>query len=144
MALALCQQLRAARSSLPTRLALISPALDLTVSDPRQPEIARVDPLLDIPGSRAAGTWYAGELPLSDPRVSPLCGDLGGLPPIGVWTGTHDLLYPDALRLKSKAHEAGASVSLFEYDWMFHVWPLLRLPESKEALEQIAMFVQEP
>jgi acetyl esterase/lipase len=144
IALALCQQLRAAELSLPARVALISPALDLTFSDRRQPEIARVDPLLDIPGSRAAGAWYAGELPLTDPRVSPLFGELDGLPPIAVWTGTHDLLYPDAVRLKNKAQEARASVSLFEYDRLFHVWPLLRLPEGKTALEQIATFVQEP
>jgi acetyl esterase/lipase len=143
MALALSQQLRAAGLSLPARLALISPALDLTVSDPRQPKIARVDPLLDIPGSRAAGAWYAGELPLTDPRVSPLYGELDGLPPIAVWTGTHDLLYPDAVRLKSKTEEVRASLSLFEYDRLFHVWPLLRLPEGKATLEQIATFVQE-
>ena len=143
MALALSQQLHAAGLSLPARLALISPALDLTLSDPRQPEIARVDPLLDIPGSRAAGTWYTGDLPLTDPRVSPLYGELQGLAPIAVWTGTHDLLYPDAVCLKSKADQAGASVSLFEYDRMFHVWSLLRLPEGKAALEQIVAFVQE-
>jgi acetyl esterase/lipase len=69
---------------------------------------------------------------------------MDGLPPIGVWTGTHDLLYPDAVRLQSKAQEIGAPVSLFEYDRLFHVWPLLRFLEGTAALEQIARFVQEP
>jgi acetyl esterase/lipase len=144
MSLALAQQARQSQTALPAGLALISPALDMTLSDERQPELARRDPMLDIPGSRAAGRWYAGAREPADPLISPLFGSLAGLPPIAVWTGTHDLLNPDARRLQAKAAAEGALVVLHEYEAMVHVWPLLRIPEAEQAVGEMADFLQNP
>src|SRR5262249_15371774 len=88
IALALAQPLRARSLPLPAHPGLLSPWLDVTMSAPSQPALARIDPILDIPGGRAAGRMYAGELPPTDPRVSPLFGTLRGLPPIAVIAGT--------------------------------------------------------
>jgi monoterpene epsilon-lactone hydrolase len=143
MALALAQQLRHQEAPLPRALVLLSPWLDATVSDPRQPALAKVDRLLDIPGTCAAGRLYAGDLPLTDPRVSPLFGTLRGLPPIAVFTGTNDLLNPDARRLEEKAEREGAPLEFHEYDGMFHGWVAgPPIPETRQAIDEIAAFIE--
>ena len=39
---------------------------------------------------------------LDDPRVSPLFGELEGLPPVSIWIGSHDLLLTDSRRLRDR------------------------------------------
>jgi acetyl esterase/lipase len=141
MALALAQHLRDSARPLPVRLILISPGADMTFSDPRQQALARVDRMLDIPALVVAGRWYAGALPLDDPKVSPLFGSLAGLPPIAVFTGTHDLLNSDARRLHAKAVQEGATLSLHEYEGMFHVWPLTPIPEARHAINEMKRLI---
>jgi len=141
ISLALAQQLRDRGEPLPARLVLLSPWLDVTLSDPSQPALARRDRLLDIPGARAAGAMHAGDLPPTDPRVSPLFGSLKGLPPIAVFSGTHDLLYPDARRLRDRAAEQGAALEHYDYEGLFHVWLGVPIPEAARAMDQIADFI---
>jgi epsilon-lactone hydrolase len=141
MALALAQQLRDTARPLPTRLILICPSADMTFSDPRQPALAAQDRLIDMPGAIAAGRWYAGGLSPADPKISPLFGSLAGLPPIHVFTATRDMLNPDGHRLRAKAAQDGAALSLHEYDGMFHVWPLAPIPEARQAINEMKMLI---
>ena len=142
LALALAQEFQDRRLPSPARLVMISPGLDFTFSDPLQPELSKIDRMLDIPGPRAAGRWYAGDLPPTDRRISPLYGSLGGLPPMALFMGTHDLLLTDARRLKVKAEQEGASLAYFEYEGMIHVWPAAPVPEAELALDQMAEFIK--
>jgi monoterpene epsilon-lactone hydrolase len=144
MALSLAQQLRDAGRPLPSKLALIAPWLDVTFSDPCQSALAKTDRMLDIPGLRAAGRWYAGDLPPTAPQISPLFGSLSGLPPMAVWIGTRDILLADARRLKVQAEKDGARLTYYEYDGMFHDWPLAPVPEAERAIDEIAAFIQLP
>jgi monoterpene epsilon-lactone hydrolase len=142
MALSLAQQLRNAGRPLPSKLVLIAPWLDVTCSDPRQPELAKRDRMLDIPGIRAAGRWYAGDLAPTAPEISPLFGSLSGLPPMAVWIGKRDLLHADAQRLKAQAEREGARLTYYEYDGMFHDWPMAPILEAERAIDEMAAFIQ--
>jgi acetyl esterase/lipase len=140
LALALDRALRANGEPQPDGLALISPWLDATCADPWQERAAHVDPLLAIPGLREAGRLYAGDLSPADPRVSPLFGDLGRLPPTLVVTGTHDLLNADARRLHALAKSSTLTTS--EYAGALHVFPKTSIPEAKRATREIASFFE--
>lgn len=107
------------------RTVLISPALDLTLSHPEIPAVLPHDPWLGIDGTRLLARRWAGDLPLTDPRVSPLAGDLRGLGPMLVLTGTHDILSPDARLLVSKATESAVEATVLERQGGVHVFPLL-------------------
>lgn len=104
---------------------LISPALDLSWSNPRIPEVQPSDPWLGTPGGRVLAERWRGDLDLLDPAVSPLFGDLTGLGPLTVFTGTRDVLNPDTHLLAGKARAAGVSCDLREADGQLHVYPLL-------------------
>ena len=88
-----------------------------------------------------AGRYMAGHR-ASDPVVSPLLGDLGGLPPILVLASDCEILRDDGRRYVNKAVEAGTDATLMLWDNVPHVWPIFYpdLPEAGEALEQVDMF----
>ena len=106
----------------------------------RNPDLADVearDPWLSRAGLRvSAESWAAGD-PLDDPRVTPLNGDLTGLPPTDLFAGTRDLPYPDIRRLETAMRKAGCRVTLHVADGGVHVYPLLPVPEGRTARKQI-------
>ena len=138
MALAVAQQLRDRSGLQPGRIVLISPWLDMTLSEPEQRRIERRDEMLSLPGLAESGRLYAGGLDVRDPLVSPLFGELAGLAPIHVFTGTDDVLHPDARRLAHTMTEKGQEIHLYESEGMQHCYALLPLiPEGKAARKAI-------
>lgn len=138
MALAVAQQLRDAGVASVAHIVLISPWLDVAMTDPEIEKIAPHDPWLAVPGTRLAGELYRGELPVDDPRVSPLRGDLHGLAPITLFSGTRDIANADARSLVNACRSIGASLHYHEASSMLHVYPLLPIPEGRRALAVIA------
>jgi monoterpene epsilon-lactone hydrolase len=123
--------------SQPARLVLLSPFLDATMSDERQAAVAPKDKMLRRPGLREAGRLYAGSLALDDPSVSPIHGDLRGLPPLTIFTGTHDILDCDSQRLAERAREAGVPVDLLEVDGAPHAFAVLPTRQGAAARRRI-------
>lgn len=137
LCVALDRQLRGEGLPQPGRLVLISPWLDLTMTDPSVATQDRRDPYLGARGLAAAGRWYGGPAGVRDPCVSPLFGDLHGLPPSTVYVGTRDVLLGDARRFRDSARRAGVDVEYHESPGMVHNWPMRRLPEGRRARDQI-------
>ncbi|AQQ54984.1 hypothetical protein B0X71_03655 [Planococcus lenghuensis] len=142
-ALALAQMLREEGLPQPGNLVLLSPWLDVTMSDLRQEELEKTDPILARYGGRKLGELWAG--PRHDPRnpfVSPINGNLHGLAPITVFTGTHDLLLTDARNLKNRMTEEGIDLRYFEYPRMNHAFMLYPIPEADAAISQLISAVE--
>jgi epsilon-lactone hydrolase len=133
LALAVAQWLRDSGCRQPDRLVLISPGLDFSISRPEQRVIAVHDPINDIPGTVEMGRLYAGELDVAHPYVSPLYGDLRGLAPMLVFSGTRDLLYPDSVDLAARARAAGVPVELHLRQGQPHNYAALPTPEGRAA-----------
>lgn len=143
LALAVTQLVRDNAGPVPTRMVLIAPWLDVRNADPRQRAMERGDIMLGVDGLRAAGRMYAGDLAVDDPRVSPIFGELRGLPPITVLVGTQDLLSVDAHELVRRCTEADQPIDLVEAVGMQHVYPILPfLPEARQGRAQIAEIVK--
>ncbi|WP_100498607.1 alpha/beta hydrolase fold domain-containing protein [Geodermatophilus chilensis] len=120
------------------RTVLVSPALDLTLANPEIDLVEPQDPWLARPGTRAAIELWRGDLPLKDPLVSPLFGDLAGLGPLTVFSGTLDITSPDTRLLVSRARAAGVQVDHHEEAGLIHVHPLLPVPEGRRARRVMA------
>ncbi len=145
LGLATAQWLRDHGLPQPKALVLISPWLDVSVSRKEQVTLAALDPLQDVPGLVEAGRLHAGALDITHPFVSPLHGDLRGLAPITVFTGTLDLLHPDSIELAKKAEMQGVPLDLHARKGLPHNYPLLPTPEGREARAMIARaLVHEP
>jgi epsilon-lactone hydrolase len=82
------------------------------VTGPEHVAIAARDRINDIPGAREAGRLHAGDLDVAHPYVSPLNGELRGVAPMIVFSGTRDLSCPDSIDLAAKARAAGLPIAL--------------------------------
>lgn len=123
----------------PDRLVLWSPWVDATLTNPAARALERRDVTLRCDGLALDGARWAGARGAADPLVSPVNDHLGGLPPILVCQGTHDIFHPDVLRFVAKARAAGTHVELLEsaggfHDYMAALWT----PEAREALSASA------
>lgn len=141
MAVVLTMLARQASLPQPGRHVLISPGLDMTLENPAVVEAERADPWLAIPGGLEAIRHYAADIPRTDWRISPIRGDLSGLPPTLMLTGTRDLLTPDNLRYADLARRAGVDMEVLVGDGMFHVWPLINMPEARHARDIIVNYL---
>ncbi|KJC63032.1 Acetyl esterase/lipase [Agreia bicolorata] len=112
---------------------LISPALDLTWSNPEIPRVQPSDPWLATPGGKVLAEYWRGDHDLLDPVVSPLYGELAGLGPITLFSGTRDVLNPDARLLVEKAAAAGVELDYHEGAGQVHVFPLLPTAVGRDA-----------
>ncbi|WP_374945566.1 alpha/beta hydrolase fold domain-containing protein [Agreia sp.] len=104
---------------------LISPALDLSWSNPHIPRVQPSDPWLATPGGKVFAEYWRGDREVLDPVVSPLFGELAGLGPITMFSGTRDVLNPDARLLVEKAAASGVALDYHEGVGQVHVFPLL-------------------
>lgn len=141
-ALSLAIRRRAAGASLPDRIILFSPWLDLTLSDPAARQVEHRDGILAVDGAIQCGRWWAaGEDPLL-PAFSPLYADLSGLPPMALFQGTHDIFVVDARSFEAKAAAQGANLQYFEYEGGFHVFMGARSTrESRDVYMRVAEFL---
>lgn len=115
------------------RVALVAPALDLRLTNPEIDRVEPTDPWLARPGVHVVADLWRGDLPLTDPVVSPVLGDLTGLGPLTVVCGTRDICAPDARLLVDRGRAAGLEVDALFAEGLVHVYPLLPVPEAAEA-----------
>ena len=139
LALAQAQRYRDLGLRPPDRVILFSPWLDITMSNPDAVAIEHHDALLGIPALVQCGRWWAGGDDPRSPLLSPIFGDLSGLPPIDVYHGTADLLIADARKLNERVSAAGGTMYLYEYPGACHVFVGMPFtPEAKAAYDRVA------
>lgn len=133
LALAMSMHLRSLGLPQPSTLLLMYPFLDAAVANPEALQVQEVDISLTVGGLRACGKYYAGDLDLKDPLVSPKYGSVEGLPPIHIFHGSADVLYPDSRDFVRDAQTAGHDAHFYLYEDMQHLWVLFPMPESGQA-----------
>ena len=119
----------------PDELILLSPWMDVTIRDEEVADFIGVDPWLTT-SHRVCGRSWAGALDPRDPRVSPAYGPVEGLGRTTVFCGTREILNPDSVKLFARL-DPRRDNELIVGEGMFHVYPLLPIPEAKEAVDVI-------
>jgi phosphinothricin tripeptide acetyl hydrolase len=131
-------------AALPAAAICISPWTDMTVSGASHQSKADVDPMVKSASLRHYGELYCGGRALDDPALSPLFGDLSGLPPLLIQVGSDEILLDDARELHLRAKAAGTDSTLEVWQGMFHVWHWFGhyLDEAAAATGKIADFMR--
>jgi len=142
LALALAQKLKVENLPQPNHIILLSPWLDITLSNPDIAMIDPIDPFTGIEGLRLAGKAYAGSDDPSYYLLSPINGALDGLGKISVFVGTREILVADTRKLRAMMEAKGVSINYNEYRDMIHVWMLLHFPESRKAKREIVELIR--
>jgi acetyl esterase/lipase len=142
LTIAMLLWLRDNKYPLPAGAICLSPWTDLTSTGHSVIARASRDPFIRPDEIIVWGQQYANNEPLTNPYISPLFGDLEGLPPLLVQVGTEELLFDDSIRLVEKAKHQGVEVELHIGEGMVHVWQTFwqYLPEGRAAIHQIGDF----
>ena len=158
LTLAVLQQARDAGLRAADAAVVFSPSADYTASGPNirrnfatdtmlQPLIK---PLLDAPRAILPfALWKAMGARPTDPRISPLFGDLNDLPPTLIQVSATEMLYDDAVRYAAKAQAEGSEVKLEIWAApdgsppLPHVWQMFThwLPGARKALDRASAFL---
>lgn len=142
LALGLAEYLVKEGDPLPERLILFSPWVDVSMDNPDIADYVAVEPILHLDLVTVHGQYWAGDADTHFWMVSPLFGDMAGLPPVTIYCGTREILYPDILLAGEKLEAAGVDVSLNVYRGMNHDFPLMPLREADRAFAEIKALVQ--
>jgi acetyl esterase/lipase len=136
-------RLRARAAALPAGVALLSPLLDLDLSDPGLEARAGEDPMVGSAWLRQALAAYA--CPPDAPEHRPLDADLAGLPAMLIQVGTDEILLGDALRLAARAQDHGVRCRLEVFEARWHVFHLqaAQLRGARSAIGAVAAFARE-
>ncbi len=134
LALALEEKLGEEGIELPNKLILLSPWLDVTMSNPQIDEVQKHDKNLNKETLKMAGIAYSGMDGEDNYLVNPINGPLDELKNITVYTGTYDILNPDVHLLERKAKEVGIDVEIKEYEKAEHIW---MITQNNELSNQV-------
>jgi monoterpene epsilon-lactone hydrolase len=143
LCLATLLALREQSHPLPSSVVVLSPWTDLTCSGESYRSNARkcLSP---------EGTWtafskhYVGDHDPKLPWISPLYGDLHGLPPLLIYVGGDEILRDDSVSFAEKAQKAGVNVTLRVGEGLFHCFPVCAplFPEATQAMDEICTFIK--
>lgn len=123
---------------LPAALVILSPVLDATLSGDSMQRNDGLDPLFRRATLVRLADTYVTRERRTDPLVSPLFGNLEGLPPTLAMVGSSELLLDDSVRYAARAR----NVTMQIWHDMPHVWPAMHgLAEADEASAVIAGFI---
>ena len=128
---------------LPAAAAALSPWTDLMLTGESYQTNKKV--CLSPDGcAENASRMYAGIHSGRDPYISPLYGNLHGLPPLHISAGGNEILLDDSVHFAGKAREAGVDVTLRIDKGMCHCYPVFGdlFRESKIALAEIGQFLK--
>lgn len=126
--------------AMPDAIVMMTPVLDLAgreeiSADAQQDPFRMKDPLA------LASIYTAGNDPKL-PEISPLYGDLAGLPLMLIHAAQYDVFAGDAQRFAAQATEAGADVELKVWEQMWHIFHMQAafVPEAVQAMDEICEF----
>ncbi len=143
LALALAQELNRQDIEQPGDIIMLSPWLDVSMTNPDIQNLTSVDPFLDLEWLLNAGASYAGDADLRNPMVSPIYGDMTGLGDMTLIVGTHELFLADARKFSGITDEKNIPINYYEYPEMPHVFQLQDTDEGRRATQQIVNIIND-
>ncbi len=172
-------QLRDNGIALPSNIVAFSPWLHMSSNDPAIIEVyeSGIDPMIVYWACAMKGACFAGvdisgvttkeqaadllkQIPEENAYLNPYNGDFTGMPPISIFTGTHELLVVDSRNFIEKMesqygedavvhHMQGETwdkddvmFHYYEYEGMNHTFPLFPVPESMQVINQIEQVIK--
>ncbi|MFV0246015.1 MAG: alpha/beta hydrolase [Qingshengfaniella sp.] len=130
-----------AAQTTPVAIATLSPTVDVGAFF--RDRGGNADPSLDEAMIAWAFGLYLGATDPADPRVSPMEGALGRLPPTFVQYAEAEVFAPAARRFVDRMQAAGVLVEQDIWPDMVHAWHWFapRLPEARDALARAGAFL---
>lgn len=134
---------------LPKLVILLSPVLDISNSLDSRTRNIKKDILfgnfdkdnVDIKEFEIL-PYFMEEKNLKNEYISPIfANNLKGFPTTLIQVGSYEILEDDALIFYEKLLKVGVNAKLENYHGLFHVFQIMNIPESKNAIDSIIEFI---
>lgn len=145
LAVATAIMLRDGGDPLPAAIACFSPWFDLALTGNSFRENAEKDVFMQFEVNTWLADMYCGEHgQADDPRISPLYGDVTGLPPLYLVAGGFEMLLDDTLRFAERARNGHVEVELEVVPEMqhAHVFMAGRAGEADDSIANAAAWLK--
>ncbi len=134
----LCMKLKELSLPMPGSITAISPWVDLTLSGESFEKNKEVDPSLTREMLDFFADCYTEKR--EDMLVSPLLGDLSGMPPSLIFAGGDEILLSDSQKLAQKLEASASRVQLRVKPERWHGYVLYGLEEDRGEIELLNRF----
>ena len=131
IALALMEEVGREDLIQPKNLILISPWLDVTMSNKEIDKVQKNDKMLNKKALMLAGIAYAGEGGMEKFLVNPINGPVNKLENVTIFTGTYDILNPDVHKFKEIAEKQNVEIDIRETKGAAHIWIIKKYVDKK-------------
>lgn len=121
--------------NIPSKTILISPWLDVRMTNPEIDKVQENDKELNRETLRLAGLSYAGIDGIDSKLVNPIDGDISKLKNVTIFTGTYDILNPDVHKLMKKNANSEDNIKVKEYEGAGHIW-IVNRKGDKELIDK--------
>ena len=142
LALSTLQVVRQSGEKMPGALVFITPVLDFAGKGETFRTNLGKDPF-KYKDPLSIAKIYLEENDPTSPMISPLYGELGGLPPVLVHAGEYDVFLSDSCRFFESYKAAGGEAELKVWKKMWHIFHMQAslVPESRKAIDEICSFI---
>jgi len=138
LGMALVQRLLKSKNNIPSKLILISPVMDASMSNPEIKLVDKKDPILSLDGVLSAKLMCADNGDLKSEHISPLYGSFKGFPETILFLAENDIMYPDERIFVEELVKENVEHKVFLGKGMPHIWPVLPFfKEGQVALRQL-------
>lgn len=126
----------------PEQIILFSPWLDASMTNPEIDRYNKHDKILNVNGLKLAGKNFAGDIDITDYRVSPIYGNFTGLERISIFIGTSEVFIADARKFRQIMQDQNISFNYFEYNGLFHDWVIVAtLKETEDVINKVVNLI---
>ena len=135
----LCLKLSQLGMEMPGGVIALSPWTDLTASGASYRENCQADPTMTLEILDFFASSYTQDR--ENPLVSPLLGDLHGMPPSLIFVGGDEIMRDDAVQMHEKLVSSGCKSELLVAPGRWHGYLLFDLEEDQKDFERINRFL---
>ena len=127
--------------SQPKHFVLFSPAVDYSFDNPELDAMEKIDPLIPIATVRRPLKYFYNNCQPNDPCINLLKADFSHSGHLTIYNGGLDLLSNDIAKLHGVLTKQDVPHDYIYEPELFHAWPVLDFPESREVREKVAKII---
>lgn len=125
----------------PKNIIMLSPWLDISLTNPELKKYEKKDAMSGIVGNQYSGQLWKDDLEYNNYLVSPMYGNVMNLGKLTVIVGTNDLLKPDVDKFINKLDALNIEYNYFEYKNQFHDFGMFPIPEGHMVNDEICKII---
>lgn len=125
----------------PKHIIMLSPWIDISMTNPDIYNDAKYDNMCGVDGTRYEGELWANGLNTNDPLVSPIYGKFNNLGEMTIVAGGREILTSECLKLHKLLNDQKIEHNFIMYKGQGHIFPMYPIRESKMVLKDITEII---